>query len=88
MITIFNRKELLITRSLDEQARVRAILHAEGIDYDMKTRSSQDKGLMSTRRGHTGSFGMNMDVYYEYRIFVKKEDYARAEYLLRNKCGK
>ena len=85
MIILLNRKELLLTHSLEQQAKVREILQAEEIDYDVKTRNSQNRGSISSRRGQHGSFGMNMDAYYEYRIFVKKADYERAEYLIMSK---
>ena len=37
MITIFNRKELLTTFSMEEQDRVREILAQNHIDYRVKT---------------------------------------------------
>ena len=40
MITIFNRKELAITYSTNEQARIRDILTAEGIDYIIDTKGT------------------------------------------------
>ncbi len=40
MITIFNRKELAITYSMKEQARIRDILTAEGIDYIIDTKGT------------------------------------------------
>ena len=35
-VTPFNCKELFVTYSLKEQARVRDVLSAEGIGYDIK----------------------------------------------------
>lgn len=83
MITIFNRAELIITRSMDTQAQVRGILGTAGIDYITKVNSGHSRGI-SSQRAHTGSFGQNPDVQYEYRIFVNKKDYEKAKYLIRS----
>ena len=40
MITIFNRKELAITYSISEQARIRNLLAAEGIKYIIDTKGT------------------------------------------------
>ena len=36
MITIFNRKELWTTFSMEEQASIRSLLADNGIDYSIK----------------------------------------------------
>ena len=41
MITIFNRKELAVTMSMDRQAEIRSILQSNGIDYSVKTTNLQ-----------------------------------------------
>ena len=41
VIHCFNRKELMITRSFAEQARVREVLTTEGIDYVVKVKGGQ-----------------------------------------------
>ena len=56
MITIFNRKELTITYDLNEQARVRTLLAAEGIDYSVKTVNRMSASPFSAgSRGRTGT---------------------------------
>ena len=74
MIHLFNRKELLLTSSMERQARVRDVLAANGIPYRVKTSSniSRSRGIMP---------GMRMDMLYQYRIYVKKDDYEKAQYL-------
>ena len=52
MITIFNRKELAITYSMKEQARIRDILTAEGIDYIIDTKGTVMRN-MGARARHT-----------------------------------
>ena len=74
MITIFNRKELFITTDMNYQAKLREILAARGIDYAVKVKNLQ--GAYSRARG--GSFGINHDAAYEYKIYVRKKDYDKA----------
>ena len=79
MITIFNRKELTVTFDLSEQARVRAILAGEGIDYSVKTVNRLNASSFSGGSwGRTCTYGQNTDAMIEYIIYVKKSDYERA----------
>ena len=75
MITIFNRKELILTYSMKEQGDVRMILAQNRIPYKIYTRNIGD---MHSFRGHTGTLGMNSDLLYEHRIYVHKDDYEKA----------
>lgn len=78
MITIFNRRELLLTMDAKYCARIRDILKANSIPYSMKVTNLQSaNGFGSDRRG-LGTIGVNMDYTYEYQIFVRKEDYDQA----------
>lgn len=79
MIHIFNRKELTITYSMETQAKIRDILSAEGIDYRIKTVSAFSSGS----RTRSGSFGISADTAYEYKFYVKRNDYDRAALLIR-----
>ena len=79
MITIFNRKELLITTDMRRQGDVRDILSANGIDYTVRVINPQ--GARS--RARYGSFGVNSDYSYEYKIYVHKKDYEYALKLIR-----
>lgn len=76
MIHLFNRKELLITSSMEQQGRVRDILAANHIPYRVRTSSniSRSRGVIP---------GMRMDLMYQYRIYVKKSDYEKAKFLTR-----
>ena len=80
MITVFNRKELIITMEMNRQAKVRDILSQNGVDYTVKTTNLHSAGNM---RGRTGSFGINPDYAYEYKIYVQKKDFERAAYLIK-----
>lgn len=83
MITILNRKELIITFDMKEQARVRSILADHGIDYHIKTVNRMSPSPVSAgARGRTGTFGQNHDTMLEYMIYVKKDDYEKALHLI------
>lgn len=75
MLTVFNRRELLITDSLDEQAHIRDQFAAAGIKYRLATRSAFDRSLWTSSRSRYGTVGMNMDCAYEYVFYVHRKDY-------------
>ena len=87
MITILNRKELLISYDMKRTAEVREILAANGIEYYVKTVSHQ--GASSTGfgsgRARMGTFGQDFKYMYEYIIYVKTDDYDKAYYLINKK---
>lgn len=83
MITIFNRKELIVTTEMNRQAQVRDILSQNGIDYTVKTTNLQTAPIVGSSRGRVGSFGINQNYSYEYKIYVHKKDLERAAYLIR-----
>lgn len=79
MITIFNRKELFITYDVQKKSNVCELLNSQGIDYDVKTKNiSNPSPMMAGSRSRTGGMGINSDNSYEYKIFVKKEEYDKA----------
>lgn len=83
MITVFNRKELIITMEMNRQAQVRDILSQNGIDYTVKTTNPETAPILGDRRGYTCSFGINPDYSYEYKIYVHKKDYEKAAALIK-----
>lgn len=70
MITIFNRKELIITYDMAIQSKTRDILASGNIDYIIKARNVHP-------------YALNMRSY-EYKIYVHKKDYEKASYLIRD----
>ncbi len=83
MITIFNRKELIVTFDTNEQSRIRTLLAGEGIDYSVKTVNRLSTSPFSAgTRVRTGTYGQNTDAMTEYIIYVKRADYERALHLL------
>ena len=83
MLTIFNRKELCITYSLEEQANIRNILCENQIDYQIKTVNRRSPSPVAAgTRARTGTFGENPGLAYEYIIYVKKDDYEKASHVI------
>lgn len=76
MITLFNRREVRITRSLEEEAKISGALQNAGIETRVLTNSMTNLGR------YRGGIGINPDFAYEYRIYVKKSDYEMAKYVL------
>ncbi|HBF64963.1 MAG TPA: hypothetical protein DDW34_03425 [Clostridium sp.] len=75
MITIFNRKELFITYSLEKQAEIRNLLSAHKIEYTIST-------MGNTWQANSRGFGINTLAQIEYKIYVKKKDYEKAVFFL------
>ena len=46
MITVFNRKELIITMEMNRQAEVRDILSKNGLAYIVKTTNLQNEPVL------------------------------------------
>ena len=83
MITIFNRRELLITMNLARLSSIRDILDTNDIPYITKTTNLQSASFMGSSRSRNGSFGIDQRFSYEYKIFVNKDDYNKAIQLVR-----
>lgn len=83
MITIFNRRELLTTYDMAQQAQARVVLDAAGIPYKVRVVDRKNgQAMLAGSRARTGSFGENMAMAYEYTIYVAKEDLERAQLAL------
>jgi hypothetical protein len=78
MITIFSRKEVYHGFSMQDCYKVRELLAANHIKYQVKTVDSFRSSGRSASRGA----GINMDYAYEYYIYVHKKDYDQAGYVL------
>jgi hypothetical protein len=84
MITIFNRKEVCITYDMNRQAEIRNILQGADIDYVIRTKNrTETMFVRGGTRAYTGSWGNRQMMDYEYHIYVHKDDYERALYLMR-----
>ncbi len=85
MITVFNRKELLITHDMNEQSRVQSALSNAGIEYHVKVSNREGSSLAENTRGRLGSAGLNSGMCYEYKIYVKRDSYDAAIQAIRRK---
>ena len=83
MLTIFNRKELIVTIDIHRQAEIRDVLAQNGINYTVKTKNLQNSGVLDSQRGRIGNMGINQDYSYEYKIYVHKKDYEAARGLIK-----
>lgn len=82
MITLLNRKELIITFDVNRLAEIRNILMKHDIDYHIKTVNRAgvlpvDAGI----RGRMGRVGERQDLMCEYVVYVQKNDYEKAMHL-------
>lgn len=84
MITVFNRKEILVTYDMKRQSEICTILGVYKIDYDVKVKNILSSSSMRAgSRMYTGSHGVDLTKSYEYKIYVKKTDYERAVFLMK-----
>lgn len=68
MITVFDRKQLIITYDMSIQSKIRDILATNNIDYIINP-------IMFSARTYSQA---------EYKIYVKKKDYDQACYLIKD----
>lgn len=68
---------------MNQQSNVRNILSANGIDYVTKVKNPQSPSVFENKRGRYGSFGINQNYSYEYKIYVHRKDYDYALSLIR-----
>ena len=71
MLTIFNRKEIAVTFSMQEQARIKNILAQNNIESYIKVINRKSPSPFSAgSRATTGTLGENLALEYEYIIYV------------------
>lgn len=87
MITFLNRKEVCVTFDMDRQAEIRYLLQGAGIDYVIRIKNRTETMLVrgGTTRAYTGTYGNRQMLDYEYHIYVHKDDYEEAMFLIRDK---
>ena len=72
VLTVFNKREIMITRDLSVRNKIGNLLSAQKIEYCVKTNNITNVG-----RNHGVPF-INPDFSFEYRINVKKKDFQEA----------
>lgn len=78
---LHGEQELISAFDLRVYAKVTALLDAAQIRYRVQ---ATNNGSGANRRTLIGSFGENPMLQTQYQIFVRKQDYDRAGYQLRN----
>lgn len=76
MITIFNRKEVRVTRRMEERFQICNLLELNGIPTITRTNSMTNSGRSR------GIPGVDADYAYEYKIYVHRKDFETATNLL------
>lgn len=74
MLTIFNRKELIVTFSMERQAQIRKMLSINEIDYTISIVNRNSPSTFINTRMRTGQNALG----YVYIIYVHKDDYELA----------
>ena len=81
MIHLFNRRELVLTPSMEEVIRIRSMLEANRIEYTVKTKTTLVSS--SVRHGRPGNIpGVNQNTTAMYAVYVRREDLEYAAHLL------
>jgi len=78
MITIFNRKEVRVTRRMEERFEICNLLESNGIPTATRTNSMTNLGRSR------GIPGIDTNYAYEYRIYVHRKNYKAATSMLMN----
>lgn len=82
MLTIFNRRELIITYDFNRQAEVRGLLNSAGLAYSLRIFNRNSASFGGSSRARYGSFGARLELENEYKIYVYKKDYDLASALI------
>lgn len=86
MISIFNRKELMVTYNNKQQAECREKLRAASIDYKVKVINRRSSSVfLAGDRARSGSFGEKTELENEYILYVKRADYENAVLAIKKK---
>ena len=78
MLNLFNRKELVITRSMARQARICELLTDAGIEYSLKVRSLEQNRVPARENAALP----NSERKCEYKFYVRKEDFSEALHII------
>lgn len=82
MLTIFNRRKLILAFSIEWQMKIRDKLHANSIEYKYKVINHNRPFPFLSSRERNQTLGQNMEMVYEYIFFVHRRDYDKAKKLV------
>ena len=75
------KTELTEVSAMEEMDKIVKALSAHGIDATAKTVDLMSGGLLENRRS-SGTFGMNAEVRFVYKIYVKRAELESAKRIL------
>ena len=75
------KTELIEVSTMEELDKIVKALSAKGIDVTTKTVDLMSGGLLENRRS-SGTFGMNAEVRFVYKIYVKRAELEPAKGVL------
>ena len=75
------KTELTEVSAMAEMDKIVKALSAQGIDATVKTVDLMSGGLLENRRS-SGTFGMNVEVRFVYKIYVKRAELESAKRIL------
>lgn len=75
------KTELIEVSTMEELDKIVKALSAKGIDATTKTVDLMSGGLLENRRS-SGTFGMNAEVRFIYKIYVKRAELEPAKSVL------
>ncbi len=75
------KTELIEVSAMEELDKIVKALSAQGIDATVKTVDLMSGGLLENRRS-SGTFGMNAEVRFVYKIYVKRAELESAKRIL------
>lgn len=75
------KTELIEVSAMEEMDKIVKALGTQGIDATVKTVDLMSGGLLENRRS-SGTFGMNAEVRFVYKIYVKRAELESAKRVL------
>ena len=75
------KTELTEVSAMEEMDKIIKALSTQGIDATVKTVDLMSGGLLENRRS-SGTFGMNAEVRFVYKIYVKRAELESAKRIL------
>lgn len=78
----WNREEVLISFSMEKFNQVRGTLNANNIKYTYRILNHNQSGMFASNRAVMGSYGEKSEYSKQYYIYVHKDDYDKASYLI------
>ena len=82
MLTFWNRKQLYVTFSMEQQIKLRELLSKAAIPCYVRVVDRRAPLLGGSTRGRAGTFGEDRALECEYILYVPKKRYEQAQHLL------